>query len=1097
MPTGTVDFFDATTNADLGTANLSGGVAVLSTSALAVGLNAVAARYSGDAAFQSSVTVAGPNSTIITVAGNGILGYSGDNGPANLAKLADPSGIAVDGSNHLFIADTDNNCVREVDLSTGVITTVAGNGIAGWSGDGGPATAASLDGPTDLAVDDSGHLFIADERNNCIREVDLSTGKITWVAGSGFPGFGGNGGPATAAEFACPAGMAVDESGHLFIADQCNSRIREIDLSTGIITTVAGSGVVGYSGDGFAATAASLNYPPSVAVDDSGHLFIADIGNGVVREVNLATGVITTAAGSGTAGPSDDGDLATGVNVDANGNLVIADTGHNAVRQINLQGGVIVTIAGGRGLGYGGDGGPASAAVLNGPSALALDAAGDIFVADSGNARIREIVGGALLFVFPRRISPRVTVADAGGTFNGGAFPATALVSGVVLGLDTTSAPSLEGVSPTFTYYAGTSASGPGTANAPVAAGTYTVVALFPGSTFYAAAQSSPVTFTIARLTPIVSASRSGGEYNGAPFAATATVAGWTGGDIAPPAATLEGVAPTITYYDDCQTTQGGSSTPPTDVGFYTAVATFPGSTDYTSAESDPVCFEIAPAGPAATYITLTASNTQHFVNGPVTITALVGVLSPYTGMPSGGTVTFEDGATVLAVVSLADGTASFTTSSLAPGNHWLDAQYSGDDSGNFAASDTQTSPWGPYSNIVTVAGNFYSGSGGDGGLAVDASVSPGLATPASDGRRLFFSDSEVTPQGQPQCSRVREVDLATGIITTVAGIGLPGYSGDGGPATSAMLNGPQSVAVDTAGQYLYIADYSNNRIRRVDLSTGVITTVAGDGTAGYSGDDGPATAAEMHGPSALALDGAGHLFFSDELNNSIREVDLSTGIITTVAGAGNSAYTGNGVQVNSGFSGDGGPATDAELGGQWMNGDYAGVTSIAADASGRLFIADSVNNRVRLVNLSGADMTLAGVGTLHPGDITTIVGDGECGVFGDGGPGALAKVNPRGVALDSTGRYLYIDDYYGNRVRRWDSQSGLITALAGSGESNVVVPSARIVSPMGLSADATGRLFVSNGYGNVLEIANGADYGRETVHGHPNLAGRLSQPRP
>ncbi len=214
--------------------------------------------------------------SIVTVAGNGTFGYSGDGGPGTDASLADPSGVHVDGSGNLYIVDTNNRRIRKVDPS-GTITTVAGNGNSGYSGDGGPGTDASLADPSGVHVDGSGNLYIADTNNQRIRKVDPS-GTITTVAGDGNSGFSGDGGPATDARLNFPSAVYVDGSGNLYIADRENHRIRKVD-ALGTITTVAGNGGFGSSGDGGAATAASLAFPSGVYVDGSGNLFIADRHN--------------------------------------------------------------------------------------------------------------------------------------------------------------------------------------------------------------------------------------------------------------------------------------------------------------------------------------------------------------------------------------------------------------------------------------------------------------------------------------------------------------------------------------------------------------------------------------------------------------------------------------------------------------------------------------------------------------------------------------------------------------------------------------------------------------------------------------------------
>jgi sugar lactone lactonase YvrE len=279
---------------------------------------------------------------ITTVAGNGTYGFAGDGGPATSASLGYPTGVAVDAAGHVYIADRDNQRIRRVDAGTGIITTVAGTGAETYSGDGGPAADAALFRPTDVAVDADGNLFIADTYNNRIRKVDAATGIITTVAGAGTYGFAGDGGPATAATFRNPVALAVDAAGNLFIADVDSMRIRKVDAATGLITTVVGNGATGFAGDGGPAIDASLFAPSGVAVDAAGNLYVADTFNHRVRRVDAGTGVIATVAGTGMfgyggdGGPADAAALAypNGVAVDGAGNLLIADRHNNRVRKV-------------------------------------------------------------------------------------------------------------------------------------------------------------------------------------------------------------------------------------------------------------------------------------------------------------------------------------------------------------------------------------------------------------------------------------------------------------------------------------------------------------------------------------------------------------------------------------------------------------------------------------------------------------------------------------------------------------------------------------------------------------------------------------------
>ena len=278
--------------------------------------------------------------TITTIAGTGEEGFSGDGGPAVSAQLSGPNGVAVDGAGNLYIADTGNHRIRRVNPS-GTITTIAGIGGNGFSGDGGPAGTARLSSPSGLALDAAGNLYIADTGNHRIRRVDPS-GTITTVAGTGQPGFSGDGGPAVSAQLTAPKGVSVDGSGNVYIADQEDLRIRRVDPS-GTITTFAGTGEWGYSGDNGPAVQARLRRPDGVAVDGSGNLYIADTWNRRIRRVD-PSGTITTLAGTGEWGFSGDKGPAVqarlrnpdGVAVDGSGNLYIADTGNHRIRIVTL-----------------------------------------------------------------------------------------------------------------------------------------------------------------------------------------------------------------------------------------------------------------------------------------------------------------------------------------------------------------------------------------------------------------------------------------------------------------------------------------------------------------------------------------------------------------------------------------------------------------------------------------------------------------------------------------------------------------------------------------------------------------------------------------
>lgn len=332
---------------------------------------------------------------ISTVAGNGSQGFSGDGGLAVNAVLHSPTGVALDSVGNLYIADPGNNRIRKI-TPQGIISTVAGNGTGNFGGDQGPAINAQLNYPVSVALDSAGNLFIGDFVNQRIRKVD-NAGIISTVAGSGIRGFSGDGGPATNAQLMDPQGIAVDVSGNLFIADFANHRIRKVD-TTGNISTYAGNGVPGYSGDGGAATTAELNYPQGVATDSTGNVFIADRANQRARKVSVL-GIISTIAGDGNAKDSGDGGSAInaelsypyGIATDSQGNIYIADVQGGRIRKIDTAG-TISTVAGGPASGgFSGDGGLAINAGLYSPTSVAVDSIGNFYIADQTNQRVRKV----------------------------------------------------------------------------------------------------------------------------------------------------------------------------------------------------------------------------------------------------------------------------------------------------------------------------------------------------------------------------------------------------------------------------------------------------------------------------------------------------------------------------------------------------------------------------------------------------------------------------------------------------------------------------------------------------------------------------------
>jgi trimeric autotransporter adhesin len=344
-----------------------------------------------------------PDGIITTVAGGG-ASSPGDGGPATGAALS-PAGIALDGAGDIFIGDTTSALVRKVSPE-GIITTVAGNtrALSGYSGDGGLATNAQLQGPFGIAVDADGNLYIADLDNFRIRAVSPG-GIITTLVGNGTNGYSGDGGPALGAQLGFPAGVALDRSGRLYIADSGNSRIRQVSPA-GIISTVAGNGIYAYSGDGGQAARAQLIDPGGVAVDSNGNVYVADARNSRVRKVSPG-GNITTVAGNGTNGYSGDGGPAInagfsapqGIAVDGSGNLYIADYYGYRVRKVSA-GGIVSTVAGG-GSAFPGDGGLATSAFLGNVYGIAVDNGGNIYFSLPASGRVRKVSPAGIITTLP------------------------------------------------------------------------------------------------------------------------------------------------------------------------------------------------------------------------------------------------------------------------------------------------------------------------------------------------------------------------------------------------------------------------------------------------------------------------------------------------------------------------------------------------------------------------------------------------------------------------------------------------------------------------------------------------------------------------
>lgn len=654
-------------------------------------------------------------------------------------------------------------------VSAGVIDTYVGGG----NGDGADAGDATIDprGFTLVGGGVSPDMYIADGRNHRIRFVDGATGLITSLGGTGVSGFSGDGGSALNARFNLPLDVARDSAGNLYVADMTNNRIRKITAS-GQISTFAGNGVLTYGGDNGLATQASLNNPYGVAVGPDGYVYIADFGNNRIRRVgppscSPSTCVITTVVGNGTWGFAGDGGLATAaalrnpadVVFDSNGDMLIADWANHRVRKVSD--GYITTVAGGGTIVNGsiGDGGPALQGVLRYPTQVVADGSGNIYVADSQQRRVR------LIQASNQYIYTVAGTGTAGTTGDGG--PATQANLYTTWGV---------GVTSTGTFW-------------------------LSQGTDLAKSQHNRVR----RVRDGIIASVVGGGFGdgGAAYDALVDPRGATALDNG-------GVLPDVYFAD----------------GNNHVVRLVDGNTT--------IIRNIAGTGEAG-----------------------------YSG--DGGDARNAKLRIPLDVAVHTDGTV-----------------YIADTSNNVVRRID------PRGVISTVAGSGQRGSGGDGGPAVNAQLATPTGVAVDRFGRLFIADYEN--------SRVRMV--VDGIIVTVAGNGQSGYGGDNGLATLATLRNPWDVVVGDDGS-IFISDTWNHRVRRVD-PLGIITTYAGTGFAGYSGDGVLASTSRLNAPSLLSLDAGGTLYITDARNYRVRAVDPKSMLISTAAGNGQPGVSGDGGEATA-----------------------------------------------------------------------------------------------------------------------------------------------------------------------------------------------------
>lgn len=1058
-PSGTVTISDNGTV--IATPALVNGTVSFVTTALPLGSNTITASYPGDPNNQASAAapviiavtasvlrigaVPGVISTVINTAGT--AGSTGNGGKATAATLNAPYVTRADASGNLYVSDSTNQ-VRVVNTTTSIISTLAGTGAAGFSGDSGAASTATLNAVRGLAIDSSGNVYIADTGNTRIRMVYAggtaaaallsAEGITTPVAGNIYTIAGGGSGAANTLAvnqaLSSPRGVFVDSLGNIFIADITGNKVRVVFVSgttvsnlitlenptvvtpvVGDMYVIAGSGSSTYSGDAGLATSAGIIYPADIGFDTVGNLYIAEFGGNRIRKVVAATGVITTIAGSttGTAGFTGDGAAAAaaqlntprGIWVDAGGNIYIADTTNNRIRMINGSG-TITSIAGGGTLV--GDAGPATSALLNAPYSVAFDNLGNLLIATFGDNRVRSVnaVSSELTYgsiaLGTTSAGQNLTVTNTGGqnvTLSGINIPAGYMqtASGAT---DCTSTTSLAaGASCILQLAFAPSAAVAYPASATVISNAATISVVLSGTGVVGATTTA---LSVSTTSPSVG--------NNVTFSAAVTSVAGTPAGI-------------ISFYDgttllSTQTLTAGAvsfSTSTLTVGSHTITAAYGGATGFTTSTSAPVVVVVAGNGAASTTV-FSASPTIASLGQSVTFT--VAVTSSASSQPT-GTVSIYDNGTLLGTSNLISGVATYSTMALLLGSNAVTASYFGD-ANNLASSSTT--------------------------VTVNVSVIQIAALP--------------------------------GVIATVIGTGTSGLTGNGGAATSATISGPYSARSDASGD-LYVAD-NNNTVRKVTASTGIISAFAGTGTAGSSGDGGAATFATLSAPRGLAVDAAGDLFISDTGNNKVRMVyegGSSTAALLSAEGVG-APVIGNIYTVAGGGTGANGTQANKQA--------LSSPRGLLIDSFGNVYIADLNNNRVRIIYVSGSSaaslITLENPTVLTPavGAMYSIAGISSFTDSGDGGVASAAGVDePTDVGLDASGN-LYLVEYGGNRVRKVTAATGIISTIAGIGTpgfsgDNGPALAAQFNSPRDLWVDGGGNIYIADTSNNRIRKIDGS----------------------
>ncbi len=938
--------------------------------------------------FNHTIRKVSSSGVVITFAGApGQVGSA--DGIGSAARFSSPTGVAVDGAGNVYVADTYNNTIRKI-TSGGEVTTLAGSAGKVGTADGTNAT-ARFNEPTGVAVNNFGEVFVADSANSTIRKL-TSAGVVTTLAGT--PGqFGNSDGTNTSAQFSYPAGVTVDSSGNVYVADLNNSTIRKV-TSGGVVTTLAGS--AGATGDADGTnTVARFNYPSDVTVDNTGNLYVADTFNSTIRKISSA-GVVTTLAGSSEQIGSADGtnsaalfNFPSGITVDAAGDLFVADTDNSTLRKVTSTGSV-TTLAGSP-TGAGSDDAAGSRARFNTPFGIARDSAGNSYVADTMNHTLRKVTPSGLVS----------TIAGAAGQ------PGSADATGSAARF-----------------------------NRPYAVAADTAGNLYVADAFNHTIRKVTSAGDVTTLAG--SAGQSGSADGTNSFARFSSPTGVTTDQ-----------AGNVYVADSANHTLRKI----TSTGVVTTLAGNPGQsgsndgTNSTARFSSP--FGVATDNSGNIFVTENASHTVRKVTSAGVVTTLAGSAGQFGSndgtnstarffAPAGiatdanGNLYIADlGNSTIRKITSTGGVTTLAGSAGLSGNtdgngsaarFFIPAGVAADSGGNLIVADALNHTV----RAVTTAGEVTTLAGGPGHPGTE-DVDPAVAR--------FFSPSAVTTDSAGNLfvadtynHTIRKV-ASDGVVTTL--VGFPGSAGSAnGVGGSARFSSPFGIAVDAAGN-LFIADTYNHTIRKVTGEKTVTTLAGSPGLPGST--DGTNSTARFSDPSGLAVDASGNIYVADTFNHTVRKV-TSNGAVTTLAGS--AGHPGN----NDGLG-------TAAL--------FNTPNGIAVDIAGNIYVADSGNSTIRMVSSTGTVTTIAGsAGQIGSAD----------------GVGSAARFDfPFGVTMDGAGN-LYVADA-GNSTIRKITSNGLVTTIGGfanafggaDGEGNA----AHFAGPSGIAVNTNGWLYVADAGNN------------------------------